>query len=210
MDILKSYDANFVFLEHRSYIQGSSMTHGLLEAVKSWSLGSVKQLQLNVLSLLKEQGRYDLFYSESGKEHVKKEYNAIFRLRCGEDVFFIGLKGQGKPVLVSEPYNEEKLIVDCEILKDSKSAMLMLYPDALVINTIIALNKKLVSTLFPSEGYGQWFLARYDLLWEKIRPIDSALLEIKVVANIGASNTNSAIRLGGESVGSIYFSRNIK
>jgi hypothetical protein len=39
MDISKSYDAKFVFLEHRSYIHGSSMTHGLFEAVRSWSLG---------------------------------------------------------------------------------------------------------------------------------------------------------------------------
>ena len=210
MDILKSYDANFVFLEQRRYIQGSSMTHGLFEAVKSWSLGPVERVQVNVRSLLKEQGRYDLFHSESGKEHVEKEYNAMFRLQCGKGVFFVGLKGRGEPVVVSEPYDEKKLIAGCEIIKDRKSATFMLHPDALVINIIIALNKKLVYTLFPSEGYGQWFLARYDLVWEKIRPIGSTLLEIKVVAKIGASNTNSAIRLGGESVGSIYFSRNIK
>lgn len=210
MDIMKSYDANFVFLEHRSYIHGSSMTHGLFEAVENWSLGTVKRLQLNVRSLLKEQGSYDLFCDANEKHSIEKEYNAMFHLQCGEDVFFVGLKGREEPVTVSEPYDEEALIADCEILKDFKSATLMLHPDALAINIIIALNNKLVSTLFPSEGYGQWFLARYDLVWEKIRLIESALLEIKVVGNIGASNTNSAIRLGGESVGSIYFSRNIK
>jgi len=210
MDISKSYDANFVFLEQRRYIHGSSMTHGLFKAVKNWSLGSVERVQVNVLSILKEQGRYDLFHSENGKKYLEKEYNAIFRVQCGKDMYAVGLKGRGEPVAVSESYDEEKLIADCQILKDSKTAMLMLQPDALLINIIIALNKKLVYTLFPSEGYGQWFLARYDLVWEKIRTIDSALLEIKVVANIGASNTNSAIKLDGESVGSIYFSRNIK
>jgi len=210
MDILKSYDAKFVFLGQRDYVHGSSMTHGLFEAIESWSLGSVKQLQLNVRSLLKGQGRYDLFHSESGKEHVNKEYNATFRLQCGEDVFFVGLKVWGEPVSVSEPYDEEELIADCQILKDPKSATLILHPDALVINIIIALNRKLVYTLFPSEGYGKWFLARYDLIWQKIHLIGQALLEIEVVGNIGASNTKSAIRLGGEPIGSIYFSRNIK
>ena len=210
MDILKSYDANFVFLENRSYVQGSSMTHGLFEAVKSWSLGPVERVQVNVYSLLKEQGRYDLFHSESGKEHVKNEYNAMFRLQCGRNIYFVGLKGRGKPVVVSEPYDEEKLIAGYEIIKDRKSATLMLHPDALVINIIIALNKKLVYTLFSSEGYGQWFLARYDLDLRKTRLIEPALLEIEVVGNIGATNTNSAIRLDGESIGSIYFSRNIK
>lgn len=98
MDILKSYDANFVFLEHRRYIQGSSMTHGLFEAVKSWSLGPVERVQVNVRSLLKEQGRYDLFCDASEKHSVEKEYNAMFRLQCGEDVFFVGLKGREEPV----------------------------------------------------------------------------------------------------------------
>lgn len=186
------------------------MTYGLFESVKSWSLEPVKRLQLNVRTLLKEQGRYDLFCDASEKHSVEKEYNAMFRLQCGEDVFFVGLKGRGEPVSVSEPYDEEKLIADCQILKDSKSATFILYTDARAINIIIALNKKLVSTLFPSEGYGQWFLARYDLVWEKIRLIEPALVEIELVGNIGASNTNSAIRLGGEPIGSIYFSRNIK
>ena len=209
MDITKSYDANFVFLENRSYVHGSSMTHGLFEAVKSWSLGPVGRVQVNVRSLLKEQGRYDLFRSENGKEHVKKEYNAMFRLQCGRNVYFVGLKGRGKPVVVSEPYDEEKLIAGCEIIKDRKSATLMLHPDALAINIIIALNKKLVYALFSSEGYGQWFLARYDLACEKIHLIEPALLQIVLVGSIGASNTNSVISLGGEPIGSIYFSRNI-
>ena len=207
MDILKSYDANFVFLEHRRYIQGSSMTHGLFEAVESWSLGPVERVQVNVRSLLKEHGTYDLFYSERGKGDVGKEYNATFRVQCGKDMYAVGLKGRGEPVVVSEPYDEDKLIAGCKIIKEHKSATLMLHPDALVINIIIALNKKLVYTLFSSEGYGQWFLARYDLVWKKLRPIKPALLEIKVVGSIGASSTNSAIRLGGESIGSIYFSR---
>lgn len=210
MDILKSYGANFVFLEQRRYIQGASMTHGLFEAVKSWSLGSVERVQVNVRSLLKEQGRYELFRSEKGEEYLGKEYNAIFRVQCGKDIYTVGLKGCGEPVSASEPYDEGKLIEDCEIIKGRKSATLMLHPDAIVINIIIALNKKLVYTLFPSEGYGQWLLARYDLAWEKICLIDPALLEIEVVGSIGASNTNSAIRLGGEPIGSIYFSRSIK
>jgi hypothetical protein len=210
MDILKAYDAKFVFLGQRNYIHGSSMTHGLFEAVASWSLGSVESVQLDVHSPLKEQGRYDLFHSGRGKEHVKKEYNAMFRLQCSSDIYFVELKGRGEPVTVSEPYDEEKLTADCEIIKHRKSATLILHPNALIINVIIALNKKLVNTLFPSEGYGQWFLARYDLAWEKMSLLAPTLLEIEVVGNIGASNTNSAIRLVGEPIGSIYFSRSIK
>ena len=210
MDILKSYDAKFAFLGQRDYVHGSSMSHGLFEAIESWSLGPVERVQLSVRAPLKEQGRYDLFHSESGKEDVKKVYNAMFRLECGRGVYFVGLKGRKEAISGSEPYDEEKLITDHKILRDSKSATFMLQLDALIINIIIALNKKLVYTLFPTEGYGQWFLVRYDLVWKKMGLVEPALLEIEVVKNIGASNTNSAIRLGGEPIGSIYFSRNIK
>ena len=34
------------------------MTHGLFEAVESWSLGSVERVQLEARPLLKEQGQY--------------------------------------------------------------------------------------------------------------------------------------------------------
>jgi hypothetical protein len=209
-DILKSYDASFVFLGQRRYVHGSSMTHGLFEAFKNWSLGPIQRLQVQVRSLLKKQGRYDLFYSENGEMSLGKEYNTIFRVQCTKNIYAVGLRGRGESVMVSEPYDEEELIDDCQILKNSKSATLLLQPNALVVNVIIALNKKLVSAIFPSEGYGQWFLARYDLVWEKIRLIEQVLLEIELVGNIGASNTNTAIRLGGEKIGSIYFSRKMK
>jgi len=68
------------------------MTHGLFEAAKSWSLGPVKRLKLNAHALLKEQGGYDLFCDASEKHSVEKEYNAMFRLQCGEDVYFVGPK----------------------------------------------------------------------------------------------------------------------
>jgi len=185
------------------------MTHGLFEAVENWSLGPIENLQLNVRSLLKEQGRYDLFDSQRGEAYVKKEYNAMFRLHCNNDVYFVELSGRGEPVTVAEPYDEEKLIANREIIKQRKSATLLLQSNTLVINAIIALNKNLVNILFPSEGYGQWFLARYDLAWDKVSLKAPALLEVEVVGNIGASNTNSAVRLAGEPIGSVYFSRKI-
>jgi hypothetical protein len=210
MELLKSYDATFVFLGQRNYVHGTSMTHGLLTAVETWSLGAVERVQLNLHSPLKGQGRYDLFDSESWEASVKKEYNAMFRLQCNNQGYIVELKQRGEPVTVAEPYDEEKLIAACKIMKHRKSATLLLQSNTLAINAIIALNKKLVNTLFPSEGYEQWFLARYDLAWDKMSLMAPALLEIEVIGNIGASNTNSAIKLAGEPVGSVYFSRKVK
>ena len=210
MSMLNSYDANFFFLGHRNYVHGSSMTHGLFDAVENWSLGSIERLQLNVHHQLKEQGRYELFKSEAEQAQLIKEYHAAFRLQCKSGAYFVELKGRGEPVKVSKPYPEDKLLVDCEILENRKTATLKLHPNKKIINTIIALNKKLVNTLFQSKDYGQWFLARYDLIWNKMWVATPTLLKIEVIGNIGERNTNSAIKLDGELIGSIYFARNIQ
>jgi hypothetical protein len=210
MDSLKSYDATFVYLGQRNYVHGTSMTHGLFKAVESWALGPVESVQLNVHSPLKEQGRYVLFDSEAWLVSVKKEYNAMFRLQCSNCDYFVELKNRGKPVTISEPYDEEKLTADCKIIKHRKSATLILRPDTPAINAIIALNKKLVNALFPAGGFGRWFLARYDLAWQKMGLTSPALLEIEVIRNIGADNTHSVIKLTGKPLGSVYFSRKIQ
>jgi hypothetical protein len=183
------------------------MTHGLLEAVDSWSLGPVENLKLNVHSPLKEQGRYELSDNDPGQATVEKEYSAMFRLQCNDHDYVVELKGRGQPVTAAEPYDEANLIAGHELMADRKSATLILNPNTPAINAIIALNKKLVNALFPAGGPGQWFLARYDLAWDKMGVASPALLEIEVIGNIGTSNTNSAIRLAGETIGSVYFSR---
>ena len=52
-------------------------------------------MQLNVHSLLKEQGRFSLFDSGSGEASVKKEYQAMFRLQCENDDYIVELAGRG-------------------------------------------------------------------------------------------------------------------
>jgi hypothetical protein len=207
MDILKSYDANFVRLGSRGYVHGSSMTHSLLEVANTWALGPVERLRATFHSILKEQGRYDLFRDPKPKHLVKKGYIVLFHLQCEKDEFLVGIKGRGQPVSVSVPYDEEEMIASCEISGAHKAASILIHPGNPIVNFIIALNKKLLLSILPTEGYSQWFLARYDFELRKTEFIEPKLLNLEVASIIGLTNAKSLIKLGSEPIGSIYFSR---
>ena len=76
----KSYEKQFVLLESRQYIQGGTITYGLLEAIEKWKLESIERIQLNIHALMVEHGCYDLFTEEQKPINAKTKYNAIFRL----------------------------------------------------------------------------------------------------------------------------------
>ena len=88
--------------------------------------------------------------------------------------------------------------------------MLNLFPHLPSLKVTIALNKKLAGSLFPSHGYGQWYLSRYDLSWPLMCLTEPIQLEIKCVGKVGFSHIHSTVTLGSEKCGSIYFSRRKK
>ena len=163
---------------------------------------------MNIHSSLKEHGIYDL-YPIDEKPHLSgKGYNTLFRLSCDAGTYVVGLKGNGSPVLTAQPYDEDRLVEGYHFIEAAKSAVLELQPKASLLNALIALNKKLVNGFFPSEGYGHWVLSRYELAWNSAHISHSEVLEVKIAGNIGLGHTHSTIKLGGASIGSIYFSRN--
>jgi hypothetical protein len=183
------------------------MTHSLLEAANTWALGTVERLAATFHSILRDQGRYDLFRDPKSRHLVEKGYIVLFHLQCGKDNFLVGLKGRGQPVPVSVPYDEEEMIASCEISEANKAASVLINPGNPIVNFIIALNKKLLLSILPTEGYSQWFLARYDLELRKTEFIEPKLLNLEVASIIGVKNAKSLIKLGSEPIGSIYFSR---
>lgn len=205
-----SFEKDFVLLGSRRYVHGTSLTYGLLEAMENWEIKSIEQIQLNIHEPLVEHGRYDL-YTESRKPiRGKTKYNAIFRLFGIDETYWVGVKGTGVPASARQPYSEEQLIDGHKLIKSNKSIMLNLRPHLPSINATIALNKKLAGSLFPSHGYEQWYLSRYDLSWSLMCLTEPIQLEIKCVGNVGLSHIHSTVTLGSEKGGSIYFSRRKK
>jgi len=210
MKILKSRNANFNFLGARHYVQGATLIEGLLAALAYWGIGPVDRIQGNFRILLTEDGRYDLLDGNETQDATIENYNVLFHIRCRESNFLVGLKGRGKPVTKSVPYDEEALISCSVINADQRSATVLISPGSPLINPLIALNKRLVSAVFPTQGFGQWFLSRYDIIFRRTRIEVPRRLGIRIIGSIGASNTVSAVDLDDDPVGTIHFSRNLE
>jgi hypothetical protein len=209
MDMEETFDVNFVFLEKRKYIQGATITNGLISSVNHWGLGSIERLIASFHRRTDEHGRYVLFKDAKITNLTEQGYCAVFNVYCGKDAYLIGLKGRGEPVVESVPYDEDGLITSCEVLSDEKSALLECEPPKPLINVLIALNKKLHLALLPSTGFGRWYLAKFDLKWRPVEADVRKLLKVSILRNIKGLSTKSLIEINGEEVGYIYFAREL-
>lgn len=209
MDMKEIFDINFVFLENRKYVHGTSMTSGLVSSVNHWGLGSIEKLIASFHRRTNEHGRYVLFKDVKITNLIEHGYCAVFNVYCGKDAYLIGLKGRGEPVVESVPYDEDGLVASCEILLDDKSVFLECEPLKPVLNVLIALNKKLHLALYPSDGFGRWYLAKFNLIWRPVEPDVRKLLKVSILRSIKGLNTKSLVEINGEEVGYIYFAREL-
>jgi len=209
MHIQNTFEATFTFLEDRKYIHGSTLAYGLLDAIEHWGIGTVDRLVASYHNMLNEHGRYDLFEDPMTKNLVEHGYCSTFNIYCDENTYIVGVKGSGKPVMDSIPYDEESMISSGEIVADEKSASILWYPDKPILNILIALNKKLHLSILPTEGFGRWIVSRLDLKWQLMNSTQNNLLKIKLIGNIRGLTTKSSVELNGQRVGDIYFMREL-
>ena len=209
MHIQHTFEATFTFLDDRKYIHGSTLAYGLLDAIKHWDIGSVDRLVASYHNMLNEHGRYDLFEDPMTKNLVEHGYCSTFNIYCHENTYLVGVKGNGKPVMDSIPYDEESMISSGEIVADEKSAFILWYPDKPMLNALIALNKELLLTILHRKGFKKWFMSRFDLKWQLMNSTQNNLLKIKLIGNIRGLTTKSSVELNGQRVGDIYFMREL-
>lgn len=209
MEMKEVFDINFVFLENRKYVHGTSMTNGLISSVNHWGLGSIEKLVASFHRRINEHGRYVLFKDAKITSLTEHGYCAVFNAYSGKDAYLIGLKGRGEPVVESVPYDEEGLIASCETLIDDKSVLLECEPPKPVLNVLIALNKKLHLALYPSGGFGRWYLAKFDLKWRPVVADVRKLLKVSILRNIKGLSSKSLVEINGEEAGYLYFAREL-
>lgn len=208
MGIRKTYNSDFGYLGNRDYVQGSDIIYGMLDAMDSWKLGSVKQFTVSVRRVLRSQGRYLLFDKEEDANSYKSKLFTTFSIRTGKDVFKVGLEGDSRVITKRFPYDEEAMIASCIVRKDEMSASISKFSQDRLINTIIALNKRLHVDIFSASGFSPWILAQLKLRWqEMIESKDMTVYSIVVKNVIGNRMTKAAIELNGYNVGEICFDR---
>ena len=207
MYIQNTFESIFSFLGDRKYVHGSDMVYALLDIIEQRDLGNIDRIIASYHSPLNEQGRYVFFQDPLAKNLIDKGYCSTFNIYFGEKMCMVGLKGNGKPVTDSSPYDEERLIASSNIIIDQNSASILCSIEKSILNVLIALNKKMLLAVLPTKGFGRWFSSRLDLKWQLMNSFGNKLLEVKLIGNIQGLATKSLIKINGHSVGSIYFVR---
>jgi hypothetical protein len=206
MKINKSFHYPFVLLGDRNYVQASNQTYGLIEALKSWSIGKVDRIIGNFHHIIQNQCRYDVFDNNKEKNLIQHGYSTIFQIIGNKDQFAVGLKPLSEKVVTSVDYDETQLISGHELDKKRRSVALEIDKNQL-INKIIALNKQMHTQLFSQQGHSNWFVSKIELNWQALHSIAPFRIEIRLLREMRSLYTKSQIRLDQNTVGYIYFSR---
>jgi len=206
MKIKKSFQCPFVLLGDRNYVQASNQIYGLIEALKSWSIGKVDRFTGNFHHFIQNQCRYDLFDKSNEKKIIQYGYSSIFQIIWNKDQLAVGLKPLSEKVVTSVDYDETQLISGYELDKKRRSVALEIDNKQLV-NKIIALNKQMHTQLISQQGYSNWFVSKLELNWQALHSIVHFRIEIRLLRELQSLYTKSQISLDQNTVGYIYFSR---
>lgn len=203
MDAIKTFNADFAWWGKRAYVHGSHMTYQLFDAVKKWELGKIDRMLAVFRSNLLEQGTYLLYEGKS----VDQKFPASFKLKIGDQDYFVGIKGNGKKVFHRLEDDEAQLIQHAQCDKGKQTAFINKYQADRYINVIIALNKKLLNETISSEGYTGWLLAQLDLDFGNLDMLLSQELSIRLDKKIGRKMCMSTIEANKIKIGEIFFNR---
>lgn len=205
MASINKHHSNFAYWGQRKYVHGSHMIYGLMDAADKWNIAPVLKMSAYFREPLKTQGTYYLYDSRREAQEDHRDFHCVFQIITASGAFTVGLASDNlREVVESIADNENDIVADHWIDRQKKSAGLKSYPEALLINAIIALNKKLLNELTPVR---LWLMARLDLNLEECRLKRDGEIRVELVSMIGNLSTRSAVFLRDNKVGEIFFNR---
>ncbi|OGX06025.1 MAG: hypothetical protein A3G87_08425 [Omnitrophica bacterium RIFCSPLOWO2_12_FULL_50_11] len=113
----------------------------------------------------------------------------------------------GEPVC-RYPYDEESIIALCRIDQSGRSISLEGETDFTPIEVVVAMTKALHQALYP-DAPGKWVFCRWESEHWPIT-IPASGLSVMLSKTLGSRLTKSAVAVGGERIGWVYFSARVE
>ncbi len=200
------YDSNFSFWGQRSYVHGSHMIYELEKACEFWEIGKIQKLSASFKIPLEFQGRYHLFRDQIEYRNRVKDFCATFKFSANDIEYYSGIEAiMHSKVEKKIPDNEDVIVSGYKIDKINNKAILSEYPNPLLINAVIALNKKLVNKNSYNNKKKSWFMARIDLNLSECRDSEKVPIELQLIGIIGNKMALTKVYIGKKNVGDLYF-----
>jgi hypothetical protein len=182
---------NFCFKGNRTYVQGPDIVSAFF---KHYSSARLVDLDLKFNGITSTN--LDLIEGDS-------EDNAKVNIRVtldGEQKS-MQLIENGMPIECRYDYDEDKIIIACEIDDQNQQVQLIQKTGYTLCENFVAMNKYLLQQLFPNEQ-GKWYFTRLE---QKYAVPNEALITVKLIKNFNFRLTKSNILVGDELIGSVYF-----
>ncbi len=185
----------------RTYVQGPDIHDAVCDALEKRGLSGIEKLDLTCHQMV----RTSLCARFLGPGETAPDGSpATFRFNHAGSPQTLLLSETGEAIKESVPYAEELLVSAAVFDQDAKAVKLASVPGFSNAEVVVALNKALLSRLFP-EVNGKWLFARLQLA-RSFRLTSFQELQVRFVGHSNFRITRSTLWGDGESLGTLYFS----
>lgn len=192
-------EVRFRFKGSRTYVQGPDLYERLLDNCGDGR--NVTDIQFSMHGFIETPAGELVMTTDEAEFETLGEAPVQCRLSIDGQRRWVKLFPRADPPAVAERYDYDETLIIRQCRKEENSIRLAGTSPCSFIETVVAMNKQLLTLLFPDKP-GQWVFSRIDLP-RRVEYRDG--LELSLVHNFNFRLLRSVIRHGGEECGSLYF-----
>ena len=194
----------FCFKGSRDYVHGTDMFNKIIELNKACFNGAeVIDIDMTVRSIARTN--MNMFELQSFSNDSTTPINANFSINANGNRIHVLLVENGDAIDCRYEYNEEEIEHAAVIDIEEKTITLSNFSKYTLIEKIVAINKKLLNSLFPNHG-GKWYFTKIKLRELNLNTPDSATIKLVFKKNMDFKLTDTVIMIDNKQTGNIYFS----
>lgn len=194
----------FCFKGSRDYVHGTDMFNKIIELNKERFNGAeFIDIDMTVRSIARTN--MDLFESQSFNSNPSIPINANFSINVNGTKIMLLLVENGDTIQCKYDYYEDEIETAADVDIEEKTILLTNFVKYSLIEKLVALNKKLLNSLFPNHG-GKWYFTKIKLRDLDLNTPDSATIKLVFKKNVDFKITDTIIVVNDKPIGNIYFS----
>jgi len=190
----------FCFKGERDYVHGTDIFNKTMLAVAQYGF---EQVDL----VIRGVARHNMDLYPEANAPFDQAANVTISLNTGNERMGLVLLENKERIQCRYAYPEHEIIRAAKLDKDKKEITLNNFPGHTLIEKIVALNKGLLSGLYP-EAPGKWYFTRVKISAYKLFGLqgDHVKLHLSLKQNLQFKLTNTMFYINDQLAGNIYFS----
>ncbi len=199
-----SIPITFCFKGSRDYVHGTDMFNKIIE-LKKERFNGVEFIDIDMTVRSISSTNMNMFESQSFHNDPSTPINANFSINANGNRIDVLLVENGDAINCKYEYNEEEIEHAAVLQIEEKIITLSNFSKYTLIEKIVALNKKLLNSLFPNHG-GKWYFTKIKLREMNLNTPISATIKLSFKKNMDFKITDTVIMVNDKQIGNIYFS----